>query len=165
MTTTELYSRYHKTIFNLAWKANARCPSLEIDDFVSEGNIIFLKCINRYDNNKSACFHTYLYSSVKNFFRGMIQKQATQEAKLGPSFNGIDPERQALVMDTLSKMSVDAQEVVELILESPKEFIKAIPHITKTSIREFLRTIWDGDLIQYRITDAFAEITETLKTL
>ena len=165
MTTTELYSRYHRTIYNLAWKAHDRCPSLEVDDFVSEGNLIFLKCIDHYEEDKSACFHTYLYSSVKGFFRGMIQKQAAQFAELDPPSYDINPERQTLVMDALSKMSTDAQEVVEIILESPKAFIDAVPHITKQTIREFLWTIWPGEEKQNRITNAFKEITETLKSL
>jgi len=175
-------------LLNLAKANSLKCGNMiTMEDFYSQGCEIFIKCFNRYDPNK-AQFNTYFVSCCKGFFKGMIVRETIRslnhvstrrvvamEYEIGDlSFetknplthensdnvkNTIDPERRVTFMDTISKLSNDAIEIILLVLKTPSDFVD---DLSKSTIRKFFIKTWGGHGAQDRVKFAFSEIKETL---
>ena len=70
-----------------------------------------------------------------------------------------DPERKVTFMDTISKLSSDAVEIIMLVLKTPSDFVD---DLSKSTIRSFFIKRWKGEGGQDRVKFAFSEIKETL---
>ena len=175
-------------LLNLARAHSLKCGNMiTVEDFYSEGCEIFIRCFNKYNPNK-AQFNTYFISSCKGYFKGMIVKETIRslnhvstrrvvamEYEIGDlSFktknplilensdtlkNTIDPERRVTFMDTISKLSSDAVEIIMLVLKTPSDFVD---DLSKSTIRSFFINHWKGEGAQDRVKFAFSEIKETL---
>lgn len=191
------FEQYQKTLYNQAWNAHLRCQAIPIDDFISEGHEIFMKCAGKYNKARPTKFNSYYTTSLVRYFKGMVANKieemkrdvCTRETVAlkgvqnqeidgsehvwkieldhqGTGFrNEVDPERQVIFKETLNGLPDDARFVVNLILESPTEFINSVPHLNLLEIRNYLRKRWHGTEIQDRISKAFTDIREALKTL
>ena len=150
-------------LLNLARAHSLKCGNMiTVEDFYSEGCEIFIRCFNKY-NPKKAQFNTYFISSCKGYFKGMIVKETIRQIN-NVSTRGIytdqpDSERKVTFMDTISKLSSDAVEIIMLVLKTPSDFVD---DLSKSTIRSFFINHWKGEGAQDRVKFAFSEIKETL---
>jgi len=150
-------------LLNLARAHSLKCGNMiTVEDFYSEGCEIFIRCFNKY-NPKKAQFNTYFISCCKGYFKGMIVKETIRQINK-VSTRGIytdqpDPERKVTFMDTISKLSSDAVEIIMLVLKTPSDFVD---DLSKSTIRSFFIKRWKGEGGQDRVKFAFSEIKETL---
>ena len=140
---------------------------IDTDDFYSEGCKIFIKCFNRFDPRK-ACFNTYFQSSCKSYFKGMIAKEKIRMLNhvstkgldfQNPDHQKPDQERRVTFMDTMSKLSTDAIEIISLVLKTPSDFVD---ELSKSTIRKWFIKQWGGEGAQDRVKYAFSEIKQAL---
>ena len=150
-------------LLNLARAHSIKCGNMiTVEDFYSEGCEIFIRCFNKY-NPKKAQFNTYFISCCKGYFKGMIVKETIRQINK-VSTRGIytdqpDSERKVTFMDTISKLSSDAVEIIMLVLKTPSDFVD---DLSKSTIRKFFIKHWKGEGAQDRVKFAFSEIKETL---
>ena len=150
-------------LLNLARAHSLKCGNMiPTEDFYSQGCEIFIRCFNKY-NPKKAQFNTYFISCCKGYFKGMIVKETIRQINK-VSTRGIytdqpDPERKVTFMDTISKLSSDAVEIIMLVLKTPSDFVD---DLSKSTIRSFFINHWKGEGAQDRVKFAFSEIKETL---
>lgn len=82
-----------------------------------------------------------------------------------PSYT-IDPEKALLKKEALKSLSAEAQEVIDMIVKSPTETIKALSTptglLTKRSIKLGLYKIWHSKFIAKQVIE---ELTQWVKHL
>jgi len=173
------WEKNFKAVYGLAKDFNASYPLIPIEDYISAGHEIFVDCFNKYDEKISngACFNTYLHASLKGSFKGMISENIKKKMTEEPAesltnmsdleSDILDPERMLRFKQALIEMSEDSILVVNLIFNAPSDFIDIMKTATTTrgDLRHYLRTIWHGDEIQTRISNAFKEIKSTLQNI
>lgn len=174
------------TIYRLSHDFWNSYPKIEWDEYYGSALDCFIRCVEKYNEEKGngACFNTYLYMSVKQYFKGMVAKHvqlshimitqginSNEMPENQSDYDGIirypdehfdrvrladepTPERHNIFKDMLSKMSADAKEAVNQVLSGKAK--------TKGEIRRNLLNRWHGEDIQNRISDAFREISNTL---
>ena len=157
------FRQNHKTLLELSKTHSFRCRgTISVDEFYSGGCKVFMSCFDRYDPQK-AQFNTYFITSCKLFFKRIIATKIRREInqvseEVENCLNELDPERKVTFLNTLSKLTDDAIEIVTLVLKTSSD-------ISKSKIRSFFIKKWGGYGAQERVRFAFNEISKTLNEI
>jgi DNA-directed RNA polymerase specialized sigma24 family protein len=154
---------------------------LPFDELLSSAFLAFAHCRQTYDPNKAA-FSTYLYHAAKtrmidfchsayhiNLEDPNMKRQPSSpylyEAAMALSHqtNHQDPEYLCMFKDSLKNMSEEAQQVCEMIFESPAEFLaQSKPKLSRGVVYRKLREKgWSWS----KIWNSFREIKSTLNEM
>jgi DNA-directed RNA polymerase sigma subunit (sigma70/sigma32) len=145
------YTDYKKIIIKLSRQWSLK-TNFSQEELFSEGNLIFVKCCKSF-NFKKAKFSTYLYLCITGHYKNMIRLEnkvyknktisiATcdeiKEGKTNPISNAITsgyfcipktnttPENDIEKQDTYNKLSNEAKEVIDIILNGPSDVINIL---------------------------------------
>ena len=92
--------------------------------------------------------------------RGIVHIDDTEEDLHLPSY-AIDPERALLKKEAVSILSNEAKEVIEMIVNSPVETIRALSTptglLTKRSIQLGLQNIWHSKFIAKKVIEELSK--------
>lgn len=172
------YKDYHKLICKLAWQATCKFP-FEFDTLLSEGNLIFAQKRKKFDRKK-AKFQTYLYHCVSGHYKNMnrLQNKVTKNC-----IEVIDPcsaekcesvtvprieanqEKQLIKHEQFKELSSEAKEVIDIVLNAPKEILEVITapskeETSKKRLRPYLAKKWGRAKVN-KIFDELKEFTKT----
>ncbi len=150
-----LYKKCRGILNKLAFKYS-ETSVFEFNDLLSDGNEIFMKCYKSFDKNKGSKFSTWFYLCLKNHYLYKIRtsksvksidkyttktidcclsnlefvnsRGITKDSKAS-LFIPVDKkniERDVSKKDSFKKLSIEAKEIIEIILNGPKEVIEMI---------------------------------------
>jgi RNA polymerase sigma factor (sigma-70 family) len=133
-----LYKMNQKLIFKMAWTFS-RKTGMEIDELISEFNIVFCEALHAFDSEGSAEFSTYLYACCGKRITNIYRKKKRKK-------------RECIVYtdSTLYAVSPDPTEAIILMdnfINNENEVIRAIAAIVgvyklpKTNFRRWLKDI------------------------
>ena len=177
----ELWNSNKNTIYKLSHDFWNSYPKIEWEEYYGCGLDCFIRCILKYnqENGNGACFNTYLHFSIKQFFKGMIQKHSeiaslmvvenplsidtiyqNNETNLPVHYNNgnahIDRERAKTISiwNDNDRLNILRDQLNRMSDDGFK---------TKGEIRAYLLKKWNGENIQNRITASFNEVRKALK--
>lgn len=147
MVTNTIYLQYEKMIYKAIHSSikNSKIKNYDMEDLISEANLIFLTIASRYDESKNVKLSSYLYKSVYyGIFNYCNNKgEFTKSNKYKKHEIGIDP----LILDfvvfnrvvdkiNFEMLSMDAQNILNYILSREWEDLenKKIKKPSKLSI-------------------------------
>ena len=144
----------------------SRVSNLGVDELESEANLVYAKCLKKYDPHKGK-FKNYLMSSVWNCLKTYVNKNKQIELPeemthrwQGQPFG--NPEETAVFYSLLETLSDDAGIIVDSILDANDELFSIARHVgrvTRGVLRTHFRKLkWS----HYRIDNAFKEIKRVL---
>jgi len=129
---TEIYNQNKKMISKIAAKRSFDFDSYE--EKVSEGNMIFMNCLNRFDGRCK--FSTYLYDSLD---KKLIDPEGPEFVELSESHALTYPQEPLFLSDL--NLSPEAWEIVSEILQAPLGAIESKKNkVTKQSLKDHLHT-------------------------
>ena len=173
------YGNYSRMIYKLAWNWHLKTGA-ELDDLISDGNLVFSRVITAHINCKSE-FSTHLYSSITNFYLAKFRDCVRTKKRVAdqherdyinlrsiPESEYLSPERAAELSEMIGRLGKDARAVVNCVLDAPRDLMwsvsrKNIKMINRHTLHQYLvkRQGWThGQCVR-----AFEEITAALETL
>ena len=190
--TEEMYEKYEKCITKLVHHY-VRKSRFHFDELLSEANMGFLHAVDTFDKNK-ASFHTHCYITINGRLRNYCNKPKQIEVQNKPptlkdgraiTLGGVlysniyverdhidtkkpNPEQKAVFNDLVESMSKEAREVVETILETPKEMLELVKqmsasrqghmHVYRSNVTRYFKDLgWK----RKKILKAYSEIRST----
>lgn len=129
---TEIYNQNRKMISSIARKRSFDADSYE--EKVSQGNLVFAECLDRYDGRCK--FSTYLYESLD---KKLIDSPGPEFVELSESHALTYPQEPLFLSDL--NLSPEAWEIVTEILQAPLGAIESKKNkVTKQSLKDHLHT-------------------------
>jgi RNA polymerase sigma factor (sigma-70 family) len=122
------YEQYQKMICAKAWSFH-RSTGVAINDLISEGNMIYMKLLERY-NPKRASFSTVLWTSLNNGLRTFVSNRNKIPETIELTFiEDRDSDTYSVLKDlmfkeSLSRLNGASAVMVKTILNSPVETLK-----------------------------------------
>jgi DNA-directed RNA polymerase specialized sigma subunit len=140
----------------------AEKTGIDKDDILSEANLLFCECLERYKPEK-ASFKTYFTNSLRLGLYRWSRKRLKEIYQLTDQLDRY-PSRSEIIDTTLESLSRDSKQIADLIFDPPvelfnpdfKKYKSESKKITKESLYNFLRTA--GWKI-IRIEKAFSELS------
>ena len=139
-----------------------------VDDYLGEAWLAFEAACRYFDESRNVPFPTFLATCIRNRLIDVAIKETNNRGRYSqlsaldrPKFRSFLP----TVFDAeslLNKLSDDAQCVVELVLDTPRELLDMVerkgsqPRNWRSSIKEWLRTRYRWD--DQRIRQTFEEL-------
>ena len=161
------YSKYEKCIQKLVWRY-VKQSRFDYDELLSEANLGFLHAVETFDKNKSG-MHTHCFITVN----GRLQKYCAKPERIESDLDELasptlNPEQNAIFSDLIENLSKEAREVVETILETPKEMIELVKemsasrqghmHVYRSNVTRYFKDLgWK----RKKILKAYSEIRST----
>lgn len=172
MNTEEHYKKYELMINKISWTF-VKSTGLPFEDFKSEGNMIYMESINKFDKNKDCEFSTYLYSrlitKLKNIHRKKRQGinafiiKNREVARNRPVV--IHPETLTINKLMFKSLSENTKEIINIVFNAPNDLIEMLPKktISMHQLRQYLtkKKGWT----QSRCNTSFKEIKLFLNNL
>lgn len=168
---TETYEDVKNLIYKTAWKFQASHGG-DIKEYIAEANKEFVRAYDAFDSSKEIEFTTLLTTFIKNGLRNFLYQEWRQSH---PSLKRIvkhKPPQQFAeetfsIMELLDEIEEDAQIILQLFLDTPKEVFVNIVNENqnmriqiKKRLRNRLRQM--GWTIRH-ITESFDEIAQAIQ--
>lgn len=131
-------------VHSVAWKFWQKNPDLDYEDLLSEAVLAYCEARERFDPSREIKETTLAHTYMKNALAAWV----TRERKEGNHLSLTDEEGKEKeipvpwfppVSELLQEMSTEAQEVCQIILESPEEFAGYLPKICRGHACQKLR--------------------------
>ena len=167
----ETYQKYEKCIAKLVWKYAAK-SRFHFDELLSEANMGFLHAVDTFNKNK-ASFHTHCYITINGRLNNYIKQKDylnsfDENITLSVESTRPNPEQNATFNDLVESMSKEAREVVETLLETPKEMLELVKqmsasrqghmHVYRSNVTRYFKDLgWK----RKKILKAYSEIRST----
>jgi len=160
---TETFKDMEKLICKIAWRF-ANAYNADLEEVQAEASLIFLNAMKTYDEEKGR-LSTYLTLRITWGLIGYFEKQKKQTAVYSvASFEDIEDLTSNLsVIDILDEVGEDAKTLIDLVLETPVDFMNAIRPNRKNlraSMRRHATKILGWTTRHYKET--FEEVTNAL---
>lgn len=157
------YASYKKMIYKAAWSYAKKCRFIPFEEFLSEGNLIFVEAIESFDPRKGTKFGTHLYSQlgrlvdlVDKEFRRTHKNEEFDQADILPAKQS-ESVRELLENARIS-LDEDAFEVLQYLVSfdwhSPTAKRQTKP--SKTALQPFFTKKHGWSV--YQFTSAWAAI-------
>ncbi len=152
MNKNENYLNYKNLIYKIAWQKKKKNPLIEIDDLISEGNIIYCKCLKNY-NNLNVKFSTYLYSCLNHGLKNFIK-----EERKFLKVSDIENNNIKYFQDfSFFELSENSKLILDELQNTP---LTKTNTIRKMNLKKHIRKKFN--LKHIEISNSFAEIKECL---
>jgi len=152
------YKDYKNLILKAAWEKKNKYPHLEIDDLIGEGNLIFVKCINNFDNSKNIKFSTYLYKCLVFGLNNYVKVQNNWHRKT------VDEKVLKFIPKNCDfkffELSEDSKKLIKFINNFPEGLKSKKKKITKQTLSYIMHN--NCHYAHKEIKSIFAEIKECL---
>lgn len=116
------YNKYKGQIHSLAYKWS-RVLGQDADDLFSEGNLVFCSVAGNWDESRGK-FTTFLQTCIVNHFKSLTSNNRERAILIEELPEGTDirtPEKSYELKSMIESMSEEAQEVVDIVINGPKE--------------------------------------------
>lgn len=133
------FSRVEKLIYNLVWKFHRR-TGMDFEELKSEAYMVYMKCCASFEKEKGAKFSSWVGYKIN---RHLLHYQ---RQKLKDRLTFVDEVRDDLLkpstalkhslLDQLSGLSREAQQLVQLLIETPHVDIEDPKTILADAVRE-----------------------------
>jgi len=166
--TADDYEQYKKCIYSLVHTWVKKSP-FSFDELLSEANLGFLRAVETYDLTKAG-FPTHLYITVNGRLSHFVCKKKVVEDELDEWLpgKGDNPEQALVFKELVHNLSTEAREVVEVVLNTPREMIELVRdmtsgrqgkmHLYRSNVTKFYRKRgWSYN----KINAAYQEIKNT----
>jgi len=161
------FKDYENMVRKIAHQKAKQFPSIEYDELVGRGALLFVETLGRWNPEKSQ-FGTFFYMVLKNEMvvwerghgKAYMPQLGFEDTVLGVA-GGCDPARQYEFKDSLSRMSEEAQEIIRIIFSAPEEILDnaAGPKLKAGNLRRKLKRMgWP----EWTILHKFREIRQAL---
>ncbi len=141
MTSTDMYIENRPTIQGKAREYWKKVPFIPLDEFESEANFTFVRCLNEFDSTRDCSFSTYLNQALKNNLSYLLLFFLVDWIELNEYMLMAreDPFLQDFG-DWKKSLSEKSQEMIKIIFNTSLELISSGKNkITKNSLKEYLR--------------------------
>jgi len=142
MDTT--FNQYKNLLLKLAWSFSIS-TNKELEELIGESYLAYCEALKSFQPGKSTCLTTWIYICVKNHLISWTQKQPFS---LGGDvdFEIITNEMEGRFefLEGLSTMSRDAQNICQMVLDTPVPLKKAEITETLHEKRWSWKRIWAG---------------------
>ncbi len=162
------YKQYENLIKQLAWAWHHR-SKIEFKELLSEGNVAYCIAKDSYDENKSK-FSTWLWHTVDLHLRAFVQKECQSKRINQQAYN--QHENRGLAhydsyfFKLFSHFSEEAKQVIEIILNSPNEFLDIANWNTGSiSISKFTDHLYEYEIPWKKSSRIFKEIKTVLASI
>ena len=163
----KLYEEHKRIIYKQARSFHNTTGHL-FEDLVSEGNVLFMKAIETYDEKKKIKFSSWLWRILTN---GLVTYTAkTDIPNLDPDLEHLDyrerwnPLAHLIFKEKVESLSEDAKEVVGILLSCPGELLELsgieAPKIVRGKLKRYLKE--ESNWTWEKIYNSFREIREVL---
>lgn len=165
MSPTELYLQNERFIKQKAWQYHKIAPHVEVDELISEANLIFTKCINTFDP-KRASFITHLGYNLDHALPQFLLFFSLDWIEIKDYLLSVESKTEEAINFDFWKNSLSqkAQEIIRTIFQEPLDSI--VPQlrykITKNSLKNHLK---EKGWMLCEIDYCFDEISSALKNL
>ena len=167
MEASLLWKEYQPTIVRMAHKAYCRSPQkwiFEKDDYLQEGAICLLSCLNRYKD--AANFGHLLLHVIKNRYTTILRSQYYQFRFTAPLSEDVSgPEDLLLDLSTYKEIAKDlsplASQVLWLLVEPPDDLWDLVAHTEVSKLSRKIVAQYLGVAPQ-RVSEAVQEIKKVL---
>ncbi len=149
------YEDYEKLILKLSWSYSIK-SNIPQEEFIAEGNLMFIRCCESFVPRRTK-FSTYLYACVNGHFKNLLKNNKKAEkihyAPLeyceeilndlkNQEIETQTPEVVVQKYDAYAKLSCEAKEVIQLILNGPVDVIDSITSpVTKVFQKGKIKTL------------------------
>lgn len=118
------FQEVEKLLYDLAWKYTRRYM-IPFDDTKREVYWGFVKCYEQYDPARRASFSTACYFIAEMKLRTLVIHRTNEKPcdELNEETASFAPSERSECMEMIEDLSTDAQELVRLLVETPKEII------------------------------------------
>jgi len=160
---TETYADMERLICKIVWRLT-NAYNADFEEVRSEANLIFLNAMKTYDEEKGA-LSTHLTCQITRRLQTYLHNQKKQTAVyLVSLFEDIeDPTSNLSMIDILDEVGEDAKTLIDLVLETPVDFMNSIrPNAKnfKTNMKRHSVKILGWTKRHYKET--FEEVTNAL---
>lgn len=106
MTKTMMYRDHEKLIYSMAWKFN-KSTGIDIDELISEFNLVFCESFKRFDPESGNKFSTYFCGNCRHRLGNMLVALSRQKRKFeilvdnDPDQASYHPEDSVIIYDNL----------------------------------------------------------------
>lgn len=125
----ETYEDVKLLIFGAVWKFCGGYGG-NVDDLISQANLIFIDAFDSYDPSKGAKFTTWLTWKIKKGLLDYMRKERVYVTDIHISNEFIEEypalDRSFSVMELLDEMGQDAYIVLQLFFETPRDVMANI---------------------------------------
>lgn len=117
MDTT--FEQYKNLILKLAWSFS-RSTNKELEELIGEAYLAYCEALESFIPSKSACLSTWVYICIKNHLISWIKKQPfSLGGEIDFEILSDTETPQFEFLEGLQIMSRDAQDICQMIFESP----------------------------------------------
>lgn len=161
------YEKYSRVIEAIARKIH-NSTGLPLQDLIAEGNFAYARCMKYYkvkQGNFKAYFGASVYKAMKNYADDRLKMQEVELADTNTTAND-NPEKNTIFKMMLETLSEEAKEVIQTVLETPRELIDFAKQeigttvVTMNVIRQYLFRKQNWKV--HRIDSCFKEIRGVL---
>jgi len=125
---TETYKDMEKLVCKIAWRF-AKTYNADFEEVQAETNLIFINAMKTYDKEKGA-LSTHLTHQITRRLQTYFKQQWKQQNQI-PTIN-VDlvcietPSSDFTLIDIIDEVGEDARTLIDLVLETPVDFMNAI---------------------------------------
>lgn len=128
---TPYYEKYQLLIIERACSFN-RSTGYDVEDLISQGNLIYCQVKNTHQNKRGVKFSTFLYTCLNNGLRNYIKKnnkyikttELTEKLMTKSGLLNKKSEARCNFLHVLTSLSNEAKHVIEIIIKSPMELLQ-----------------------------------------
>lgn len=159
------FPKVEKMLYQLAWKTS-EAYSIPFEECKAEAYYGFMKACGLYRPDKGNKFSSWVYFITWAVLKDMVigrSKDPLTFVELEDDCLGAAAPERAACLEVLDSLSAEARELVEMLLESPKEVWGQVttPHQLLAKVKDHM--IWWGQSPE-RVKAAIQEITVALRT-
>jgi hypothetical protein len=172
MTTIDtLFQSVEKLLCKQAWTASNRY-GIPFDAALSECHQVFMKATEQFQEGRGTKFSTFLQLKLQWHFLTLARKhiqRATRfaEMELNEEVVGAAPEQHKPALEAVDGMSSEAQEIIEMLLETPAELLgvwdPVRPKQLLARVKLYLRS--KHGYSKRRLEEAHKEIQTTFRAI
>jgi len=158
------YTDVERLIHSICWKFVNKF-NMDFDDCLSEAGEAYLRAEDSYDPDKSTSFTTHVYNCVHNALQTLVKRRRQMRSRMTSTMPDVDTDKRVSGVSLgaiVSNLSVDAAEVVEMILDTGSVVRKGFGRKQQKGRLEVIRNyLWNReDWSMDHVTEVFSELRE-----
>ena len=135
-----MYEDHVNLIRRIAWRF-AMLSGIDVEELISEGHLIFMRCIERWDGRR--LFSTFLYRCLENGFRTFCFKNdRPRDEEVIILDRAMNPREHLSFKELIASLSDEAKHVAGLLLSGPAEALEILgtepPKMIRGAIQRYL---------------------------
>ncbi len=163
-----LFPTVEKMLYDLAWKFVHKYPQLEWEDAKSQAYWGFMRACKLYKPGYCKIkFSTFCYTCTWYNLKNLVMDRSGDRlcfVEMDDDLCGEAPPAHSPCLEVLNELSHDAQEIVAMLLETPKEVLE-VAGTPKQLLRKVKAHLVRKGRCKQRLEEATTEITTAFRTV